>query len=112
VTDGDALRINPEPLAVVSDRGSVAATARMALSFTREQRKMAWMACGGDPQVWEDEHPDRTAESVSEMSWSELHQELSQRRLPIPITTEAMRSALVRALIAERNTILAIRAER
>jgi hypothetical protein len=111
-TDGDRLKINPDPLAVVPDRGSVSATARMALSFTREQRKMAWVACGNDPQVWEDEHPaqDRMAdlirESVAEMSASVVEWEIRTRYPAEWVAPESdgdRREMLVEILIAERE---------
>jgi hypothetical protein len=49
------LQVNPEPLRLVpaEHRWMSGINPRR----TREQQKRVWVALGGDPQVWEDEHP-------------------------------------------------------
>lgn len=49
------LQINPEPLKLVPAEHRWAAGLKGAR--TREQQKRIWVALGGDPGVWEDEHP-------------------------------------------------------
>lgn len=50
------LQINPEPLKLVPAEHRW--TSGLKGNRTREQQKRTWVALGGDPNIWEDEHPE------------------------------------------------------
>lgn len=58
VTVKAKLVVNPNPLNVVAVRGPVpTGTAAWLKALSRDQRRAIWVAIGGDPDEWDQEHP-------------------------------------------------------
>lgn len=54
VTLAERLQINPEPLQIVPTEHRWLSGLR---SVTPEMQRQAWIALGGDPAIWDAEHP-------------------------------------------------------